>query len=36
MKMENIIKSTREGIIQSVKTKKGSSVEKNTTLIVFE
>ena len=36
MKMENIIKSTRDGIIQSVKTKKGSGVEKNTTLIVFE
>ena len=36
MKMENIIKSSRNGIIQSVKTKKGSGVEKNTTLIVFE
>jgi biotin carboxyl carrier protein len=36
MKMENIIKSTRDGIIQEVHAKKSNSVEKNAVLIVFE
>jgi biotin carboxyl carrier protein len=36
MKMENIIKSTRDGVIQDVLAKKSSSVEKNSVLIVFE
>ena len=36
MKMENIIKSTRDGVIQEVHAKKSNSVEKNAVLIVFE
>jgi len=36
MKMENIIKSTREGVVQGVRAEKGNSVEKNAVLIVFE
>ncbi|MBL6872499.1 MAG: acetyl-CoA carboxylase biotin carboxyl carrier protein subunit [Flavobacteriales bacterium] len=36
MKMENIIKSTRNGIVQKVHAKKSNSVEKNAVLIVFE
>ena len=36
MKMENIIKSTRDGIIQEVHAKKINSVEKNAELIVFQ
>jgi biotin carboxyl carrier protein len=35
MKMENIIKSPGEGIVKSVKVKKGESVEKNQVLIEF-
>ena len=35
MKMENIIKSAGEGIVRSVKVKKGDSVEKNQVLIEF-
>jgi biotin carboxyl carrier protein len=36
MKMENIIKSNRDGVIQEVYAKKNNSVEKNAVLIVFE
>ena len=35
MKMENIIKSPREGVIKSILVKKGQSVEKNQILIKF-
>lgn len=35
MKMENIIKSPGEGVVKSVKIKKGESVEKNQVLIEF-
>lgn len=36
MKMENIIKSTRDGLIREIQIKKGNSVEKNAVLIMFE
>ena len=36
MKMENIIKSPRDGKVKSVKAVKGTAVEKNQSLIVFE
>lgn len=36
MKMENIIKSPREGIIKSIEIEKGTKVEKNQALITFE
>ncbi|MCG3167557.1 MAG: hypothetical protein POELPBGB_03350 [Bacteroidia bacterium] len=36
MKMENIIKSPRDGKVKIVKAVKGSAVEKNQSLIVFE
>ena len=36
MKMENIIKSNRDGVIQEVHAKKNNSVEKNAVLIIFE
>ncbi len=36
MKMENIIKSPRDGKVKSVKAVKGSAVEKNQSLVVFE
>lgn len=35
MKMENIIKSSGEGIVKSIKVKKGQSVEKGQVLIEF-
>jgi biotin carboxyl carrier protein len=35
MKMENVLKSTGEGIVKSIKVKKGESVEKNQILILF-
>lgn len=35
MKMENVIKSSGEGVVKSVKAKKGDSVEKNQVLIEF-
>ena len=35
MKMENVIKSPREGTIKSIMVKKGQSVEKNQILIKF-
>jgi biotin carboxyl carrier protein len=35
MKMENIIKSPGEGVVKSIKVKKGQSVEKNQILIEF-
>lgn len=35
MKMENIIKSSGEGVVKSVKVKKGQSVEKGQVLIEF-
>jgi biotin carboxyl carrier protein len=35
MKMENIIKSPGEGVVKTVKIKKGESVEKNQVLIEF-
>jgi pyruvate carboxylase len=35
MKMENILKSPTEGIIKSIKIKKGDNVEKNQILIQF-
>jgi biotin carboxyl carrier protein len=36
MKMENIIKSPRDGKVKTVKAIKGTAVEKNQSLIVFE
>jgi len=36
MKMENIIKSPKDGIIKSIKVIKAASVEKNAVLIEFE
>jgi len=36
MKMENIIKSPKEGTIKSIKVNKAASVEKNAVLIEFE
>lgn len=36
MKMENIIKSPRDGKIKAVKAVKGNAVEKNQPLVVFE
>lgn len=36
MKMENIIKSTREGIIKQIKTSESESVEKNSVLLTFK
>lgn len=36
MKMENIIKSPRDGKVKSVKAVKGAAVEKNQSLVVFE
>jgi biotin carboxyl carrier protein len=35
MKMENILKSSREGVIKNVKVKKGESVEKGQVLLEF-
>jgi len=35
MKMENILKSTGEGVVKTVKVKKGDTVEKNQVLIEF-
>ena len=35
MKMENILKSAGEGVVKSVKVKKGDTVEKNQVLIEF-
>ena len=36
MKMENIIKSTREGVIKSIEVDKDQTVEKNQLMFVFE
>jgi biotin carboxyl carrier protein len=36
MKMENIIKSPREGIIKSIEIQSGATVEKNEVMITFE
>jgi biotin carboxyl carrier protein len=36
MKMENIIKSPRDGKVKTVKAVKGTAVEKNQSLVVFE
>ena len=36
MKMENIIKSTREGVIKSIEVGKDQTVEKNQLMFVFE
>lgn len=36
MKMENIIKSPRDGKVKAVKAVKGTAVEKNQSLVVFE
>ena len=36
MKMENLIKSSSDGVIKKVSVSKGDSVEKNATLIEFE
>ena len=35
MKMENVLKSQGEGVVKSLKVKKGESVEKNQVLIQF-
>ena len=35
MKMENVLKSEGEGVVKSLKVKKGDSVEKNQVLIQF-
>ena len=35
MKMENVLKSTGEGTVKSIKVTKGESVEKNQILILF-
>lgn len=36
MKMENIIKSTREGVLKQIHINEGDSVEKNAVLLSFE
>ena len=36
MKMENVIKSNREGVLKSIQTTVGDSVEKNAILLSFE
>jgi len=36
MKMENIIKSTREGVLKQIQATKGDSVEKNAVLLSYE
>ena len=36
MKMENIIKSTREGVLKHIQTAVGDSVEKNAILLSYE
>lgn len=36
MKMENIIKSTRDGVINYISVEKGATVEKNQVLIKFQ
>lgn len=36
MKMENIIKSTREGVLKHIQTAEGDSVEKNAVLLSYE
>ena len=36
MKMENVIKSNREGVLKSIQTAVGDSVEKNAILLSFE
>ncbi len=36
MKMENVLTSTRDGVIKSISVKKGDAVEKNQLLIEFE
>ncbi len=36
MKMENIIKSTRQGVLKNIRTAEGDSVEKNTVLLSYE
>ena len=36
MKMENIIKSTREGVLKHIQAAKGDSVEKNAVLLSYE
>jgi biotin carboxyl carrier protein len=35
MKMENMLKSPGDGIVKTVKVKKGDTVEKNQVLIEF-
>jgi biotin carboxyl carrier protein len=35
MKMENMLKSPGDGVVKSVKVKKGDTVEKNQVLIEF-
>jgi biotin carboxyl carrier protein len=34
--MENIIKSTREGVLKRIQTAEGDSVEKNAVLLSYE
>ena len=36
MKMENIIKSTREGVLKHIQATEGDSVEKNAILLSYE
>ena len=36
MKMENVLKAGAEGVIQAIKVDKGSNVQKNDVMIVFE
>jgi biotin carboxyl carrier protein len=36
MKMENIIKSTREGVLKHIQANEGDSVEKNAVLLSYE
>tara|TARA_Y100000385_G_scaffold244679_1_gene262930 strand:- start:86 stop:553 length:468 start_codon:yes stop_codon:yes gene_type:complete len=36
MKMENIIKSTREGVLKQIQAAEGDSVEKNAVLLSYE
>jgi len=36
MKMENIIKSTREGVLKQIQATEGDSVEKNAVLLSYE
>lgn len=36
MKMENVIKSPRQGVISGIQIKKGDAIDKNTLLIEFE